>query len=412
MKKTAVSLAIVLGLLFSATAVGASMLTPGLDILSAEIDMTVCAPRGETVTFTADQFASAAGADSCQSIEISSLPSENAGKLYFGDVLATEGQVIPESAVSKLCFVPEDDTVGASFGFSFDGEYAMTCNLVFTDAENKSPTALSAPEFCAFTNGCASGEMRAHDADGDSLFFEVVKYPENGELRYDSKTGEFTYTAGSRVCGDSFTFRVKDSAGNLSKSCEYTVAVTENETGKSFCDMEDSTAAAAAVVMAQEGYMTYVEDKGKMYFAPNEEVSRLDFLVTAMNVFGAANIPKTENTGFADDSSIPEKYKGYVYSAAKLGIIGDASAAGDSLFRPSDPVTRAEASVILNNIIGYKPKTVSTVSGVPEWASDAVSAMYELGIYDLENGEAASGKALTKETAADMLYKVYYLIGE
>lgn len=40
-----------------------------------------------------------------------------------------------------------------------------------------------------------------------------------------------------------------------------------------------------------------------------------------MNVLGAANIPEVTNTGFADDADIPSEYKGYVYSAHKLGII-------------------------------------------------------------------------------------------
>lgn len=412
MKKTAISLALILALLAFATAANAAVLSPGLEILSAQVEMTLSAKKGETVVFSEAQFANAAGLSSCKSIEISSLPEKESGQLFFGDVPCVVGQVIEAGSISKLTFVPEKDAQSAGFGFTFEDSYAMTCNIVFAEKENTAPTALEAPQLFTFTGSAVSGEMRACDGEGDELFFEVLSYPEKGELLYDSKTGEFTYTAGSRVASDSFTFRVKDSAGNLSNKCVYTVAVKENDTGKSFCDMENSTSCGAAAVMADEGYMTYVRDGDNMYFAPDEQVTRLDFLVCAMNVFGAENIPTVQSTGFADDSSVPERYKGYVYSAAVLGIIGEPEQDGVSCFRPNDPITRAEASVILNNIIGYEAKTVSCFGGVPQWADGAIAAMYELGIYELDNGEWAAGKSLTKEESAAMLYRVYSLLGE
>lgn len=412
MKKTAISLLLIIGIFALSTGVGAAMLSPGLDILSAETGMTVSAPRGETVVFSAEQFASGAGAESCRSIEIASLPAPECGTLMFGDVECVKGQVITASSMSKLSLVPAEGASRASFGFTFEDSYAMTCSVVFTDKENTAPTVLDSPEIFTFTGERVSGEMRAADRDGDPLFFEVLSYPEKGELLYDSKTGEFTYTAGSRIAVDSFTFRVKDQAGNLSEKCSYTISVRENDTGKSFCDMEGSTASAAAAVMADKGYMTFLRDGEDMYFAPDEKVTRLDFLVMAMNVFGAKNIPSAKSTGFADDSSIPEKYKGHVYSAAVLGIIGEPEAGKVSLFRPNDAVTRAEASVILNNIIGYTAKTVSCSDDVPVWAKDSVAAMYELGIYGMENGRWATQTALTKEESAAMLCRVYSLLGE
>ncbi|MBE6587890.1 MAG: hypothetical protein E7647_05695 [Ruminococcaceae bacterium] len=410
MKKAIISFALVAALIASATCVSAAVLSPGLDVIAADMDVTVSALRGESVTFSAEQFSEAVGADSYEKLKITSLPEESAGLLYFGDVLAKEGQVIESASVSSLRFEPCENAEGASFGFTFDGAYSMTCNVVYTDKRNSAPTVLKSPALTAFTKTATSGEMRAHDGDGDSLFYEVIKYPEGGKIKFDSKTGEFTYTAGSRVMEDSFTYRVKDSVGNLSEIGECTVNITENTSGTVFSDMDDSTTVVSAVAMTDNGYMTAVEDKGKTYFSPDSEVSRLDFLVTAMNVFGAGNIPKVESTGFADDASIPEQYKGYVYSASKLGIISEASAFAD--FRPADTVTKAEASVILNRIIGYEAKTVSTLAGVPHWAEDSVCAMYELGIYDLSDGAAMAGDALRKDEAADMLYKVCCLLGE
>lgn len=404
MKKVFLSFAIIAALLLSAVSAGAAYLSPGLSVIAAEMDLTVSAITGEEVVFSPEQFSEAVGASSYEKLKITALPKESDGSLYFGDVLATEGQVIKRESVSSLRFEPAENAKSASFDFTFDDAYSMTCNVVFTDKKNSSPTALESPELSAFVKTAVSGEMRGYDKDGDSLFYEVVSYPLGGELRFDSKTGEFTYTAGSRVMEDSFTYRVKDSKGNLSEKCEYTLNITENSTKTVFDDMDESV---AAVAMAEGGYMSCVRDNGKTYFSPDSEVSRLDFLVAAMNVFGANNIPKVESTGFADDSAIAKDHKGYVYGAAKLGIISEGGS-----FRPNDKITKAEASVILNRIIGYTAETVTEMAEVPEWAMSDVCAMYELGVYDLEGGAASPASSMTKDDTAQMLYRVCCLLGE
>ncbi len=412
MKKLLVSVILAALIALTATAVGAVVLSPGMDIIAADIEMNVSQISGEDVVFSSKNFSEAVGREKFESITITSLPDDSTGKLYFGDVPAVKGQVIKESSVSKLRFVPKEKATGTCFGFIFDDDYTMTCNVIFRDKNNTSPTALENLPLTVFVSGTAGGEMRAYDPENDTLRYEIVDYPKGGNIKFDTKTGEFTYTAGSMIMSDSFTYKVKDGMGNESETVSYTINIVENKNDTVFHDMKESGYACAAAAMADSGYMTCVEDKGKMYFSPDSEVSRLDFLVTAMNVFGADKLPKVENTGFSDDSAIPVKYKAYVYSAAKLGIISDVKADGTSSFRPNDSITRAEASVILNNIIGYEAKEVKALEGVPSWASEAVSAMYELGVYDLRNGKAEPAMSLSKEDSADMLYKVVYLIGE
>lgn len=411
MKKSLIILSILTAILLSATAVSAAVLSPGLDVISNEMEVTVSALKGETVTFKKDQFSKAVGASDYEALKITELPAAEDGTLYFGDVAVTIGQIIPSDKVSLLRFEPGEGVEKTGFGFVFDDSYAMTCSVVYSSKKNTSPTVFSSPALTVFSSGRLCGEMRAHDADGDELYFEVVDYPKAGQLKYDSSSGSFTYTAGSRIGEDSFTYRVKDSHGSLSEKCELVITVTDNEGGAVFKDMDDSGSVAAAVIMSDKGYMSCVEDSGELYFSPESPVTRLDFLVTAMNVFGADKLPEVESCGFADDSAVPEKYKSYVYSASKLGIISDSNG-GKAYFRPQDSVTGAEASVILNNIIGKKATAVSDMEGVPEWADGAVSAMYELGVYDAKDPRWEAASAMTKETVADMLYRVYSLLGE
>lgn len=412
MKKLLIPVSVLLVLMICATAVSAAVLSPAMNIISDNMEITVTALNGEDAIFDSTDFSEAVGAKDYEKIKITALPDESEGTLYFGDVCVTEGQVIKKEAVSKLRFSPCENVTTSSFGFEFDGVYTMNCSIQYTDKVNTPPKALLAPAYSVYTKGLCLGEMRGTDVDGDSLFYEVVKYPEGGELKYDSKTGEFSYTAGSRVMNDSFTYRVKDSAGDYSDAVEYTLAVCDNDTGTVFSDMKEYGCVPACVEMTEKGYMDCSEKEGKLYFSPDGEVSRLDFLVLAMKVFGAGNIPSVENSGFDDDENIPAEYKGYVYSAAKLGIINGVSENGGSCFAPDRSITRAEATVILNNIIGYTPTDVQCVAGVPSWAQDAVMAMYELGVYDLENGAAECNSTVSKAEAATMLSKVTCLIDE
>ena len=284
----------------------------------------------------------------------------------------------------------------------------MTCNVSFSDKVNSSPEVVQDQGFTVFLNTSLTGDMAAYDKNGDELKYEVIEYPKGGELNFNSSTGEYNYTAGSRVMNDSFTYRVKDTAGEYSKIGKVNVNIRENRTSKVFTDMERENAVTAAAVMTDKGYMSCIEDKSETYFSPDSQVSRLDFLVTCMNVLGADNIPTVSDTGFDDDESISEKYKGYVYSASKLGIINGVKNAEKTEFSPAKAVTKAEAAVMLNNIIGYKAETVKNVSSAPNWAEEAVCAMYELGICSDEG----LADPMSKEECADMLYKVSCMIGE
>lgn len=189
--------------------------------------------------------------------------------------------------------------------------------------------------------------------------------------------------------------------------------LTEKNTSLSFSDMEDSNCQAAALVMTDSGHMDFEEEDGEVYFEPSSEVTRLDFLVTAMNVLGAENIPEVTSTGFADDADIPQEYKGYVYSAYQLGIVNGVPIGNERYFKPNEPITKAQASVILNNILGYSATVkVNCSDEIPTWASASIDALWELGIYPVSGGLANPAAVLTKEDTAKMLFNMTTLLDE
>ena len=395
-------------------ATSAATISPGLEVMAGEEAMIVSGIAGESVVFSDENFADTVYSDTFESITILSLPRATDGTLYFNDAAVAPNQVIAREDMDKLRFDAAEGVLSTSFRFTFDRSYDMNCMIKLTDKNNNAPVCTQGAAIKTFSDMTCSGNMIASDPDGDTITFEVLSYPEKGTLSFDQNTGDFSYSPYEEVHGtDSFVYRVRDSYGAYSEECTVNISIDRINTTLAFSDMEDSSCQAAAIVMTDSGHMDYTEEDGEVYFEPSSEVTRLDFLVTAMNVLGAANIPEVTNTGFADDADIPSEYKGYVYSAHKLGIINGIPSGNERYFKPNEPITRAQASVILNNILGYSAATqVNCSDDIPTWAADSVNALWELGIYPVSGGAANCAANLTKEDTAKMLFNTMTLVDE
>ena len=160
--------------------------------------------------------------------------------------------------------------------------------------------------------------------------------------------------------------------------------------------------------MSARNVMSPVESEGELYFLPDEKVSRADFLKMAMDVLGADNVPTVKSTIFDDDGDIQEELKGYVASAYYLGIIKGVNEDTGLYFRPNSAITRSEAAVILNNIIGAEPPETVPVfadsDSVPAWAKNAIYALNSLGIFGTtEGGRLDASAEMTRAHCAELL---------
>lgn len=149
-------------------------------------------------------------------------------------------------------------------------------------------------------------------------------------------------------------------------------------------------------------------------FEPDKTVSRGEFLVMAMNAVGITDVPTVLDTGFADDEDIPATMKGYVAAAVELGYVQGRVVDGKSVFCPDDTITRAEAAVMLSNILEPAAPTVKPVfndaAGVPEWAYDALSALNSMGVFKgTGSGMIAADTLITRAQAAQILCAVMEL---
>ena len=414
-KRTLIASASLFFLLVLPAHVSASpALSPGLSHLASQTEMIVSGLVAGDIRFTEEDFVNAVGA-AFDSLTVTALPPVSDGKLMFGGAPVAVNQRIAADSLDSLRFAPEPGCEKSSFRFRTAGDYSISCLLRWTEKTNSAPVTQTAGSDAAVSvwTQCgigAYGILPGSDPDGDAVIFEVTDYPAKGLLTL-SKNGRYCYTPfeGAKG-GDSFRYVVRDEWGHYSAPREVPVSVEKCASSLVLSDMEGHWAHNAALVMASENAMTLRYDDGKLCFDPELEVSREDFVVTVMKALGAGEV-KPASTPFADDGEISEKASGYIARACSLGLIRGSGGKNGNVFRPKDPVTRAEAAVILNAIVGAEETDTVTVfadsSSVPVWARSSLSALASAGIFSGDgSGAISADSVMTRAQVAELLLRV------
>ena len=398
--------------------VSAAILSPGLYLLSPEVDMVKSGIVCSEISFSADDFTNALGKTPA-AITVTALPTS--GKLTLGDHAVLAGQVITEKQLAALRYVPGQTRETTSFRFRADEDYSHVCTLCFTDTANSAPTAAAADSAGYAVSSVTPwtqqnvkfyGTLAGSDPDGDALRFELVTYPEKGLCEItNAATGDYIYTPYAGALGaDTFTYRVRDSYGQYSEAARVSVTIAEPVTSEVFADMDGHWSQNAVMVLAADGIVRGVQVGGESYFHPDDLTNREDFLVTVMKALGAGEIAPCE-TDFADNAEISANASGYVQRALSLGIIHGSEIDGKLCFRPGDPVTRAEAAVICNAILGADtPEVIPTFADsqtIPAWAKPSLYALSHLGILrGTGDGNLSPDAHISRAQTAQMLYKI------
>ncbi|MBO7341942.1 MAG: S-layer homology domain-containing protein, partial [Clostridia bacterium] len=138
---------------------------------------------------------------------------------------------------------------------------------------------------------------------------------------------------------------------------------------------------------------------GKHYFHPERALSRGAFVAILLE---AAEIkaPDAEDTGFTDNEDIPRGMRGAVKYAKEQGWLGK-----DTVFRPHDAITRAEAAAIAARVLGLSAPgygdAVKDHAGIPVDVVDALYSAYEGGYLTTSaDGTLSHAAALTRADAA------------
>jgi hypothetical protein len=398
-----------------------SVLSPGVQILSAETEMAVWGLRGNDVTFEAEDFARNLNLSKIDYIKVISIPTAAEGELLMGSVRVTAEQIISGENLAHLCFSAADDSITkASLTFSANGSAtAITCNVHLLNGENYAPTVSMASsatlEMITYRDREANGRLSAYDPDGDALVFEIVKAPANGSvLLTDRAEGTYVYAPRSGFVGnDEFSYVARDIYGNYSSATTVKFHVMTSGTSVTYVDMADSKAANAALALTEAGVMSGVQIGNQHFFYPERMVTRAELLAMAMHAAGITDVPVGSVTGFDDDADIAPAMKGYVSAAYTMGYISGTLKDGKLCFLPNEEINRAEAAVMICAILGEESSgvvpTFADGAEIPVWAKESVYTLNILGVMDATDGYISPTSSLTREEAALILQAVMRL---
>lgn len=402
----------------SASAADVSVVSYGLSVLSARTDVAFSSMVGNDVTFTAEGFARGMNLSEVRYITVMSVPSITDGELLMGNSKIVAGQTLTAEQLLNVTFHPAIESVmRTDFTFTANGGATpMICSVYLLDEINYTPTVSMASgltlEVQTYRGVAAYGTLSAYDPDGDDLIFEITSYPQNGTLELtDAARGAYVYRPNSNYVGaDSFTYVARDRYGNYSASATVSLTVDYSGTSVTYADMEDSQYYGAALKVTEQGIMSGTQVGNQYYFYPDQAVSRVEFLVMVMNAAGIKDVPACTATSFADDADIPEAMKGYVAVAHSLGIINGSEENGELKFLPNESLTRAQAAVILENLLEPQNAPALTVfadhSEIPVWAADAMYSLNAAGIMTSTDGYIAPDTAVSRAQTAQMLKAV------
>ena len=403
--------------------VSADKLSPAIDVIATKNEMIKAgALQNGEISFDTYDFDNALGAN-VKSITICSLPNESEGRLMLGNLYVVENQVIyrEDFSLLKFVFATNDETASV---FSFEpnnSEYEIECSLKSIKNVNFSPVASNGEVIETWTQENISdyGTLAGYDPDGDELKFEIVNYPKKGLITLtDSISGDYKYTPYINARGtDAFSYRVRDSYGNYSELCTVSVKIDKLRVSLVFNDIKTDKHLNAILVMNEFDIMeSSKNDDGTFSFNPNEIITREEFVYLLMLTMGAKNVPTLDVTRFADNDEISPQYRGYIESAVSLGIITGTNETDGLHFYPKKEITTADASIIINKIIGAKAtkekQTFNDENEIPTNAMESLKALNSLGILQTENGKIAPNKPLTRAQTAQILMSLLQYRGK
>ena len=397
----------------------------GLRVLAAREEMVFAGLLGNEISFTAEDIKRAMNLSELNYITVRSLPAPGEGTLFVGSVGAAEGQVISAGSLSLLSFAAADETKPseAAMEISVNGsDYTVTCRLCMLDRLNYTPTVALAPAISlqieTYKDLPTAGTVSAYDPEGDEITYEITRYASHGRVSLtDRHTGAYVYTPDPGFTGqDSFDYVVRDRYGNYSTSATVSIQVSPRPATVTYADIDGEGNAASILTVSEWGLMNGTRVGSETYFKPAAAVSRLEFLVTAMEAAGitAETVASAPLPTFADTESIPTAMRPYVGYAVQKGYIGGKTVDGKTCFKPDETITRAEAAVVLSNIIGYAVEDTVTAfadeAALPAWSGEALTSLRALGVLQCPDGNARAGETMTRGDTAEWLCRTVRLM--
>lgn len=375
---------------------------PAFSILQKQTQLTKHSEKGETATFSQEEFFELLG-ETPDQITVNSLPEATEGRLIYNGLAVSKDQTIPVSSINYLKFIPNGDCESASFTFTCNGadfeNREMICELVFSENVNLQPLVFDCDLETVAGIPCG-GKLSITEPNGDDYTINVITYPRNGFIKVNSD-GSYIYSPEEGFSGgDSMVFTVTDRFGKVSDRATLSINVEENENAIYFADMQNDMNHLYAHKMCRNNVMVYKYENGSYYFDPDAPVSKLDFLVMLMTVTGQdSDITAVADSAATDDNGLSSGLKGYLSAANEKGLIK----LENGVFSPKQDITVASAAYMVASALKLPEINSESVSaGNSDRTFASILATVNAGIF--ETGEPSH--VLTKSETAKILCMV------
>lgn len=414
MKKSVITVTLASMLLLSGKALTAAAkdeihpVSPALEIIAESVELVKTGIIGSDIVFSENDFILASGAEGMKTVTFVSLPDILSGKLMLGDREVMKNETVKAEDLSKLKFVSSFDyPTEASFRIKIN-DYSgdeMSCLVYTLDEINYAPVTGKAAGVTGeavetYKNITVFDTMKVLDPENDSVTYEITEQPKKGIVTVTNrKSGAYTYTPIANYTGsDSFTYVATDKYGNVSKPAKVSIEIEKPKNDVVFTDLLGHWAHNAAIEVSTAGIMGANNIGGKLYFNPDEPMTRSEFLSMAMICAGIEADKTSTVTVFADDAEIPSKHKAYISTAYEMGIIKGSTDGNVITFSPDATITRAECAVILNNILDLSQPVITPdfedSEAVPSWAESALYSLSSASILSGTGGGLISPNSL------------------
>ncbi len=338
---------------------------------------------------------------------ITGVPGEEAGVLCLGQRVLRAGDILTAEQVEQMVFCPVRSEEDASACLSYlpvfadrvDGTASMTISI-----RGKEDMPPAAEDFAleTYKNLPLEGVLKVKDPEGQALSYTVIRQPRRGTVTVN-EDGSFTYTPKKNKVGvDSFVYTATDPAGKTSREATVTVTILKPTDAAQYTDTLGKDCRFAAEWMKNTGIFTAESVAGNACFQPEKEVTRGEFVTMLVRALELPTREALEYTEYGED--VPGWLQPYLAAAVRSGLMAGLP---EERFAPAEPITGAEAAVMIQNALDLGAKDQSAPDEtVPAWAADALSILGSHG-FDLTGEDT-----LTRGQAAVVLYRTVSVSGE
>lgn len=364
--------------------------------------------------FSSDDFTNLAEDDG---VFITAVPNSRIAKVYYGTRILKAGDALPKDALNQLtlytdCVTRHDTSVEYYTVSNGKVSAAKELKLSILPRKNDPPTVENS-SMETYKNITNTGILKASDPENGTLTYNLVEEPKRGSVELHAD-GTFTYTPNeNKVGNDSFTFTVTDDAGNTSNTATVSIKIKKPTDREVYADMADDPDAFVSMWLKDEGIFSGTTIANHLCFSPDETVTRGEFLVMVMKLVGAEANQAELTSGFSDEAETPAWMQPYITAALRNGMISGTSTKDGVYFRPTSELTKAEAAVMLQNILQLPPNETApvfsqnTTAAIPTWAAASVSALAQAGI---QLNILDDTDLLVRRDAANILYRIHQMM--